>query len=147
MLKRNDIEWLEHHVERVRTEVVCRHHNPILVLDGKDGRASNDGLSRRGLWNERYWEELKRTYCVCCIAPLDADNCEWPRLWRGYVALVSKLSYFCVICLVSEISRVLVERVYRTAPVGWKVVHDVVVERAMGAARALLCVDGRACAF
>ena len=34
------------------------------------------------------------TYCVCSIAPLDADDFACPRLWRGYVALVSKLSYF-----------------------------------------------------
>lgn len=45
----DDIEWSEHHIERIRTEVVCRHHNPILVLDGKDGRASDNGLSKHRL--------------------------------------------------------------------------------------------------
>lgn len=28
------------------------------------------------------------------MAPLDAEDCTEPRLWRGYVAFVSKLSYF-----------------------------------------------------
>ena len=37
---------------------------------------------------------MGRTYCVCCMAPLDAEDCTEPRLWRGYVAFVSKLSYF-----------------------------------------------------
>jgi len=36
------------HRESVRrTEVVCRHHDPIFVLDGEDGRASDNRLSER----------------------------------------------------------------------------------------------------
>jgi hypothetical protein len=85
------------------------------------------------------------TYCVRSIAPLDADDFACPRLWRGYVALVSKLSYFYTDTALNfkTEQEYLWDLTHRATPVGWEVVHDVIVERyCTGATQ-----TGRACAF
>jgi hypothetical protein len=48
------------------TEIVCGHHDPVFVLDGQDGRASDDGLSgRKHLNDEKHGKRTKKdTQCV-----------------------------------------------------------------------------------